>query len=100
MLSFYFNSFPNNKISTFPNLKTLQMRISNLTEMAESSPNGLKTLWEKAKLPIRSNFSFSLSVFKRFVLQTRKNQGLFGKGLSFGCTDRQTPVKLYTQTFR
>ena len=28
-----------------------------------------------------SNFSFSYSVFKRLVLQTRKNKGLFGKGL-------------------
>ena len=27
------------------------------------------------------NFSFSDSVFKRLELQTRKNQGLFGKGL-------------------
>ena len=30
---------------------------------------------------ITSNFSFSQCVFKRLVLQTRKNQGLFGKGL-------------------
>ena len=30
---------------------------------------------------ITSNFSFSHSVFKRIVLQSRKNQGLFGKGL-------------------
>ena len=50
--------------------------------MAESSPEGLKTLWEKEKLLVTSNFSFSHSVFKRLVLQTRKNQGLFGKGLS------------------
>ena len=28
-----------------------------------------------------SNFSFSCSVFKRLVLQTRKNQGLFGRGV-------------------
>ena len=28
-----------------------------------------------------SNFFSSLNVFKRLVLQTRKNQGLFGKGL-------------------
>ena len=28
-------------------------------------------------------FSFCHSVFKRFVLQTRKNQGLFGKGLTW-----------------
>ena len=28
-----------------------------------------------------SNFFFPHSVFKRLVLPTRKNQGLFGKGL-------------------
>ena len=50
--------------------------------MAESSLEGLKTLWEKEKLLVTSNFSFSHSVFKRLVLQTRKNQGLFGKGLN------------------
>ena len=49
--------------------------------MAESSPTGEKTLWEKEKLLVSSNFSFFHSVFKRPVLQTRKNQGLFGKGL-------------------
>ena len=50
-------------------------------EMAGLSPNGYKTLWEKEKLLIMSNFSFSHGVFKRFVIQTRKNLGLFGKGL-------------------
>ena len=54
----------------------------NLMKMAESSPSGQKTLWEKEKLLVTSNFSFSHSVFKRLVLQTRKNQGLFGKGLN------------------
>ena len=34
------------------------------------------------KLLVTSNFSFSHSVFKRLVLQTHKNQGLFGKGLN------------------
>ena len=33
------------------------------------------------KLHVTSNFSISHSVFERLVLQTRKNQGLFGKGL-------------------
>ena len=42
----------------------------------------MKTLWEKEKLLITSNFSFSRSVFKRLLLQTHKNQGLFGKGLN------------------
>ena len=46
----------------------------------------IKTLWEEEKLLVMSNFSFSHSVFKRLVLQTRKNQGLFGKGI----TDYQT----------
>ena len=49
--------------------------------MAETSPSWKKTLWEKEKLLVTSNFSFSRSVFKRLVMQTRKNQGLFGKGL-------------------
>ena len=48
--------------------------------MAESSQKWLKTLWEKEKLLDTSNLSFSHSVFKRLVLQTRKNKGLFGKG--------------------
>ena len=38
--------------------------------------------WEKEKLLVMSNFSFSQSAFKRLVLQTRKNQGLFGKELT------------------
>ena len=52
--------------------------------MAERSSNGYKTLWEKEKLLVTSNFSFSHCVFKRLTLQTRKNQGLFGKGLYVG----------------
>ena len=43
--------------------------------------NELKTLWEKKKLLVMSNFSLSHNIFKGLVLQTRKNQGLFGKGL-------------------
>ena len=31
---------------------------------------------------LMSNFSFSHSVFKRLVLQTHKNKGMFSKGLS------------------
>ena len=38
-------------------------------------------MWEKEKLLFESNFSFSHSVFKIPVLQNRKNQGLFWKGL-------------------
>ena len=38
-------------------------------------------MWEKEKLLIMSNFSFSGIVLIGVVLQTHKNQGLFGKGL-------------------
>ena len=44
--------------------------------MTENSPKGWKTLWEKEKLLVTSNFSFSRSVFKRSILQTREKQGL------------------------
>ena len=54
----------------------------NFMKMAESSLKWLKTLWEKEKLLVTSNFSFSHSVFKRLLLQTRKNQSFFEKGLN------------------
>ena len=50
--------------------------------MAESSLKEQKTLLVKDKLLVTSNFSFPHSVFKRLILQTRKNQGLFGKGFN------------------
>ena len=37
---------------------------------------------------VTSNFSFSHSVFKRLILQTGQNQGLFGKGLNGGICGR------------
>ena len=37
--------------------------------------------WRNCSLLIASNFSSSHSVFRRLVLQTHKNQGLFGKGI-------------------
>ena len=58
------------------------MTISNLMKMAESCLIGYKTLWEKEKLLVTSNFSFSRSVFKRLVSQGRQKVLLCGKGLS------------------
>ena len=51
-------------------------------KMAESYPNGQKTLWEKEKLLVTSNFSFSHSVFKRLVSQGRQKASLCGNGLN------------------
>ena len=50
-------------------------------KVTKSSPNGWKTLCQKEKLLVTSNIYFSHSVFKRCLMQTRKNQGLFGKEL-------------------
>ena len=52
------------------------MTISVLMQMAESSQNGYKILWEKGKVFVTNNFSFFHSVFKRSVQQTRKNHNL------------------------
>ena len=60
-------------------IESLHTKILNLVKMAESS---LKTLWEKKKLLVTSNFYFSHSVFKRLLLRTYKIQSLFGKGLN------------------
>ena len=69
--------FPSDNFFTLPNSKRWQTTILDLMKMAESSPNR----WEKQKLFVTSNFSFSHCVFKRLVQQTHKNQGLCGKGL-------------------
>ena len=46
-------------------------------KMAESSPKAWKTLWEKDIFLVSSNFSFSNSVFRRFLKQTSKNKSKF-----------------------
>ena len=86
-------------ITCFQNEKSLQTTISNLMTIEKSSSNRLKTLWENEKLPVMSNFSFSHSVFKRLVLQTRKKQGLCGKGLRRGVVSEQSSVKVVVHCF-
>ena len=40
-----------------------------------------KLLWDKKKLLIKSNFSYSHRISRLIILQTNKNQGLLMKGL-------------------
>ena len=79
-----FNPLPwqTTNFKLFQTSKNLQTTISNLTKMAEIYPNGRKTLWEKEKLLVTSNFSFAHSVFKRLVSQGRQKVSLFGNGLT------------------
>ena len=78
------NPFPNDKLDA-SKLKNFEDANSKYDENGRKFSKMIKkTLWEKEKLLVTSNFSFSYSVFKRLGLQTRKNQGLFGKGLNSG----------------
>ena len=52
--------------------------------MAENSPKGKKTLWEKEKLLVMNNLSFSHSVFKRCVLLDMYNLGLVWERVNMG----------------
>ena len=54
--------------------------------MTENFQKGWKTLLEKEKLLVTSTFSISHSVFKRPVVLTCKNQGLFGNELNKSTT--------------
>ena len=68
-----------------------QMMNFKLKEFADNNfkfdENGRKlsiqveTLWEKEKLLVMNNFSFSHSVFKRLVSQGRQKVSMYGNGL-------------------
>ena len=47
-------------------------------------------MWEKEKLIVTSNFSFSHSVFKRLVSQGRQKVSLCGNGLSYQDSEDRT----------
>ena len=70
-------------------------------KMAELYPNGKKTLREKEKLIVTSNFSVPHSFLKRLVLQTRKDQGVFGKRLTLfktkPCFYSTSPLKTLSE---
>ena len=68
-------------MTNFRFFQTKEFAYDNLTllKMAVSFPNRWKTLGKEG---IISNFCVSHIVFKRFVLQTLKNKGLFGKGFT------------------
>ena len=63
----------------------------NNFELDENGTNifkGVEKTVGKGESLIRSNFSFFPSVFKQLVLQTCKNQDLFGKGLTLDQTTK------------
>ena len=88
------NPFPNDKNLDWAKLKTTN---SDFMKMAEC-PNGQETLWEKEKLLVTSNFSFSHSVFYPVGELTSifiKNCQTVGKGE----IARNEPFLLFPQCF-
>ena len=78
-----FQAFPKPQILDSSKLREFADNNFRLVEHGKEFSKGLKTVWEKEKLLVTSNFSFSHCVFTRFVQQTRKSKGLFGKWLKF-----------------
>ena len=73
--------FPNDNISDWSKLKEFaddNFKFDENGKWKKVLPSG-----EKEKLFRTSNFSLYHSVFRRLVLQTRKNKALFGKGLIY-----------------
>ena len=73
----FLNPLPNDNFFTLSHWKSLHTTLSNLVKMAEKYKKWKKNTVTKG---VTNNFFFSYSVFNRFVLQTRKNQSLLGKG--------------------
>ena len=77
-----FSPFPKRQTLDSSKLKEFADDNSKFNENGGKVSKRVENTGEKEKLLVTSNFSFSHSVFKRLVLQTRENQSLFGKGLN------------------
>ena len=75
------NNILNEKFSSLSNSKEFADDNFKFDENGGEYFKRVETVWEKEKLLVTSNLSFSYTVFKRLVLQTSKNKGLFGKEL-------------------
>ena len=87
------NPFTNDNILQWSKLKEFADDNFEFDENGRKFSKWLENTVGKGEI-VTSNFSFSRSVFKRLVLQTRKNQGLFGKGLTSRTLIAQSVVVL------
>ena len=68
--------------------------------MEGNYPRRRKTLWEKEKLLVMSNFSFSHGVFKRLVSHGRQMVSLCGNGLRKNRTSLANRLQLSTMNMK
>ena len=78
----FFNPFPNDNLDP-SKLKEFTDNNFRFDENCRKFFKSLENTAGKGEIVCNKQFSFSHCVFKRLVLQTRKNQGLFGKGLKW-----------------
>ena len=93
-----FKPFPRRQILDSSKLKEFAY---NNSQFDENGKKFSKWVENTGKLLFMSNFSFSPGVFKRLVLQTHKNKGLFGKRQKQKLkkeTMTVTPIFLYVST--
>ena len=76
-----FKAFPKGQNLDSSKLKEFAVDNSKFDEDGAKFSEKVNNTVEKGEIARSSNFFFSHSVFKRLVLQTRRNQGLFGNGL-------------------
>ena len=77
-----FNSLPNDKFLDLSKLKEFAEDNFQFDKNGKKFSKRVENTVKKEKLLVTSNFYCFHSGFKRLVLQTHKNQGLFGKGLN------------------
>ena len=68
-------------LGSFSSTANKDMMKKNMDKWGNSYLIELKTLWEKEKLLVTSNFFFTHNVFKSCLLLMRQNEYLWSKGL-------------------
>ena len=75
------NPFPNNKIKTLPNCNKFADNNFNFNGNGRKFFQQIENTVGKGEFARYEKFLLFPQCFKRLIPQTRKNQGLFGKGL-------------------
>ena len=82
IIQIIFNPFPNDTFLDSSRLKEFADDNFKFGENGTKFSKRLENTVGKGEIAFNQHFLFSHCVFKRYVLQTRKNKGLFWKGVN------------------
>ena len=85
-----FNPFPRDKILDQTKLNAFADDELNVTKMIISVFDRVENIVGKGEIACTSNFSFSHNVFKRLLSQSRQKASLYGNGLIFPHTTKNS----------